>query len=71
MKMENALKRIAEADDYEITEILNMLVRRQKELHPDWEGMYLSFPLKQPDECKRILFYTWDIINNIMDKQLG
>jgi len=50
---------IAEANDHEITEIVNALIERQKILHPDWEAMYISLPVNHPEECKQIMCCIW------------
>ena len=66
MDMEKVLARITEADDLELTALADAIMRRQKQLHPDWEGVYISFPLKWPEECKQILLRTWEILRETM-----
>ena len=55
MDMKLIRAEIADANDHEITELVNALIERQKILHPDWAGMYISLPIKHPEECKRIV----------------
>ena len=54
---------ISTAEDEDITRMLEEITKRQKRLYPDWEGMYLSFPLRRPDICKQILETTWEMLS--------
>lgn len=69
MDIEHVLTWISAADDLELTVLADAVMRRQKKLHPDWEGMYISFPLQWPEECKLILYQTWEILREIMEDQ--
>ena len=62
---------IAEANDREITEIVNALIERQRILHPDWEGMYVSLPIKHPEECKQIVYCIWETLQKIWGTGTG
>lgn len=62
MDTEKVLEMISKAQDEDISRMIAEIMKRQKQLHPDWEGMYMSFPLKHPDECRQILETTWKIL---------
>lgn len=51
------IKRIENADGYEIDEILNAFRRRYRKLHPDWEVLFLSLP--KQDQQKRLAEKKW------------
>ena len=62
MDTEKVLEMISKAQDEDISRMIAEIMKRQKQLHPDWEGMYMSFPLKRLDECRQILETTWKIL---------
>ena len=62
MDIAHVLEYIANADDDNLTEMIHALMDRQKMLHPDWEGMYVSFPLKYSEECKQIMYGIWAVL---------
>ena len=62
MQMEQIEKFIANANDDDIIKMIALIIERQEEIHPDWIGMYLSFPLTNPIECKRIIEAACNIL---------
>lgn len=62
MELKLILNWISEAEDHELTEVAEAMIRRQKKLHPDWECMYISFPLKQEKMCRQILCSAWEML---------
>lgn len=62
MDREKMLEFVSQAEEEDIGQMITEIIRRQKELYPDWEGMYISFPLKSPDECRRIMETIWKIL---------
>lgn len=58
MDKNKMLAMISNAQDEDLGRMISEILKRQKQLHPDWKEMYLSFPLKHPDECRRILETT-------------
>ena len=71
MDMKLICAEIAEASDHEITEIANALIERQKILHPDGEGMYISLPIKHPEECRWIVCCIWETLQKIWGTDTG
>ena len=71
MDLEYILKEITEANENEITEIAHALIQRQKILHPDWKPIYISFPIKSPEACERILRYVWKILIKVNEAGNG
>ena len=69
MGLEQILEFIAIAEDDDITKMAVALVKRQKKLYPDWEAMYLSFPLAHPDECRQIMQRVWEILMKIKEEE--
>lgn len=67
MDNEKLVEIISKAQDEEISRIITQITKRQKKLHPDWEGMYLSFPLKYPDECRKIMEFAWRVLSAAME----
>lgn len=68
MDTEKVLEIISKAQDEDISRMIAEIMKRQKQLHPDWEGMYMSFPLKEPDECRQILEAARKILIAIMSE---
>lgn len=71
MDMKCICAEIAEANDHEITEIVNALIERQKILHPDWEAMYISLPINHPEKCKQIMCGIWGILQKLWWTDMG
>lgn len=55
--LDDVLTKIAQANDLEISEIIQAVIRRYSRVFPDWEVVFLSLPL-QPDERKKLLEQT-------------
>ena len=53
----NVLERIEQADDFEINEIIQAVIRRYKLVFPDWEIIFLSLPV-QSEKRKLLLDQT-------------
>ena len=53
--LEDILKRIETADDFEINEIIAAVRRRFARTAPDWEVVYLSCPKNDPVQRKQTL----------------
>ena len=49
-EFEMVLRKIENATDYEIGDILKAVIRRYKTLFPDWQVIFLSVPM---DEAQR------------------
>ena len=47
-------KAISRADDFEISQIIQTVIRRYSVVYPDWEVMFLSLP-KEPEERREQL----------------
>lgn len=60
----NVLERIAQADDFEINEIIHAVIRRYKLVFPDWEVIFLSLPI-QAEERKLLLDQTIDQLKKL------
>ena len=67
MKNEKLLKMISEADEENISSMIKAIIRRQKQLYPEWEPVYLSFPLNRPEECRMIMDTTWKMLTGTME----
>ena len=62
--LENILERIEQADDFEINEIIQAVIRRYKLVFPDWEIIFLSLPV-QSEERKLLLDQTIDQLKKL------
>ena len=51
---QDILARIEQADDLEISQIIQAVIRRYKTVFPDWEVIFLSLPL-QPEAKAELL----------------
>ena len=60
----NVLERIEQADDFEINEIIQAVIRRYKMVFPDWEIIFLSLPV-QSEERKLLLDQTIDQLKKL------
>ena len=49
------LDRISHADDIEINEIIQAVIRRYQRVYPGWEVVFLALPKNDPEERKRLL----------------
>ena len=49
---------ILQADDIELSEIIQSVIRRYGVLHPDWEVMFLSLPRDDPHARHRCVEET-------------
>ena len=54
MEISDVLSYIAQADDGQLNEITSALTARYKVLFPDWEVVYLSLPLQDPERREQI-----------------
>ena len=61
----NVLERIEQADDFEINEIIQAVIRRYKLVFPDWEIIFLSLPV-QSEKRKLLLDQTIDQLKKIV-----
>ena len=55
---EKVLERIDCADDIELSEIIQSVIRRYGVLHPDWEVMFLYLPRDDPHARHRCVEET-------------
>ena len=62
--LEDILKRIETADDFEINEIIEAVRKRFSVAFPDWEVIYLSFPKNDPRQRKQTLDILIDYIGH-------
>ena len=60
----NILERIEQADDFEINEIIQAVIRRYKLVFPDWEIIFLSLPV-QSEKRKLLLDQTIDQLKKL------
>ena len=49
------LRRIERADDLEIGEVIQAVIRRYQKIYPEWEAIFLTIPRNDPEERKRIM----------------
>ena len=70
MNLEKLIELISDAGTEELTELIAAIVDRQKKLYPDWEGMYLSFPLNDSDECRRIMERAWNFLSEATERSV-
>ena len=61
--LDDILKRIETADDYEINEIMAAVRRRFARTAQDWEVVYLSYPKNDPVQRKQ----TLEMLTNYFD----
>ena len=54
MEISDVLSYIAQADDGQLNEITSALTARYKVLFPDWEVVYLSLPLQEPERREQL-----------------
>ena len=54
MEISDVLSYIAQADDGQLNEITSALTARYKVLFPDWEVVYLSLPLQDPERREQL-----------------
>ena len=54
MEISDVLSYIAQADDGQLNDITSALTARYKVLFPDWEVVYLSLPLQDPERREQI-----------------
>ena len=55
--LQDILLQIEQADDAQISQIIQAVVRRYKAVFPDWEVIFLSLPL-QPEQRAAVLEET-------------
>ena len=53
--LSGVMDRIGHADDIEINEIIQAVIRRYQRVYPDWEVVFLALPKNDPVERKRLL----------------
>ena len=53
--LNRVLKFIHQADDIQINEIIQALVRRYAQVYPDWDITFLSLPKNDPASCQQTL----------------
>ena len=54
MEIPDVLSYIAQADDGQLNDITSALTARYKVLFPDWEVVYLSLPLQDPERREQL-----------------
>ena len=62
--LDEVLIKIEQANDLEINEIIQSVIRRYNAVFPDWEIVFLSLPL-QPQERKLLLEQTIAQLKNV------
>ena len=60
----NVLERIEQADDFEINDIIQAVIRRYNLVFPDWEIIFLSLPV-QSEKRKLLLDQTIDQLKKL------
>lgn len=63
-KLYHILAGIEQADDFEINEIINAVIRRYQAVFPDWEVMFLSLPKNDPEERRKALQSIINFLKN-------
>ena len=51
------LKRITHSDDFELSQIIQAVVKRYQDVFPDWEVVFLSMPKNNPEVRMQTLTY--------------
>lgn len=69
MELKNVLNWISEAEEHELTLVAAAMMKRHKKLHPDWESMYIAFPLKQEGMCREILDQAWVLLKRTIESR--
>ena len=59
------LEFIRQADDCQVSEIIQGLIARYKEVHPDWEVTFLALPKNDPDERKNVIQGTLHFLDTM------
>ena len=54
MTLEDIILFISQADDTQLNDITSALTARYKVLFPDWEVVYLSLPLQDPERREQL-----------------
>ena len=54
MTLEDITLFISQADDTQLNDITSALTARYKVLFPDWEVVYLSLPLRDPERREQL-----------------
>lgn len=54
MKLEKMMTRIRCADPEEIEKLISAVLRRKRELFPEWDVVYFALPKKDKEERKRM-----------------
>jgi len=55
MNREDLINVIEKADDLLLNDVIQAVIRRQKEIYPDWELIAFSLPAYNPEERKEFL----------------
>ena len=55
--LDQVLAYIHQTDDLQISEIIQTLVIRYREVYPDWDITFLSLPKNDPDERNNLIRY--------------
>ena len=61
--LSKVLEFIRQADDSQISTIIQALVSRYGEVYPDWDVTFLSLPKNDPEERKNIIDYFLKFVN--------
>lgn len=70
MNVENITAWIMNANDNDVDKIILAILARQKNRYPDWEGLYLSFPLKDPAACRQIMQSAWEVLSKTIEEEV-
>ena len=68
MKRDDVLQNIEQADDVLLCEIIRAVLDRYRQLHQDWEMMFLSVH-KSPDRRKEELEEIWRFLMKTEEKK--
>lgn len=63
-RLNTALTQIQQADDAELTQIINAVIRRYGIQYPDQEAMFLTLPKNDPEERRNTLNSIFDLLKN-------
>ena len=57
MEISEILQAIQEAGPEDMSDLVNTLSRRYRQLYPDWDILYIACPKNNPEEKRVILDY--------------
>ena len=65
LTLAKVLKFIHQADNSQVSEIIQALVSRYGEVHPDWDVAFLSLPKNNPAERENMIQSALHFLHNM------